>query len=147
MRRCGSNLASVLTGETDPLSLLFVGGDVSEAEQLYEDSPIVRLTNTVCREAIEWTVRRLPPERPLRVLEIGAGTGGLTTHVLPCLPADRTEYIFSDVSSHFLGPRQKLAKFPFVRYQTLDIEADAGAGPRARLVRSRVGLARAPRHS
>ena len=45
--------------------------------------------------------RRLPDDRKLRILEVGAGTGGTTAHVLPLLPADRTEYLFTDVSPLF----------------------------------------------
>jgi hypothetical protein len=44
---------------------------------------------------------------------------------LPVLPADRTEYILSDVSAGFLAPaRDKFAQYAFVDYRVLDIESD-----------------------
>jgi len=36
--------------------------------------------------------------------------------VLPRLPADRTEYVFTDLSNHFfIKAGQKFADYPFVR--------------------------------
>ena len=67
----------------------------------------------------------LPQGRTIRILEIGAGTGGTTASVLPGLPADRVEYVFTDISPLFVAKaQQKFAAYPFVRYQTLDIEQD-----------------------
>ena len=61
----------------------------------------------------------------MRVLEVGAGTGGTTAYVLPNLPSTGVEYVFTDVSTLFLHKaRQKFEQFPFVAYQTLDIERD-----------------------
>ncbi len=68
---------------------------------------------------------RLPHDRTLRVLEIGGGTGALTSHLLPGLPNGRTEYVFTDLSNHFFNhAQQKFLDYPFVRYERLDIEHD-----------------------
>ena len=70
-------------------------------------------------------VRSLPSDRPLRVLEVGAGTGSTTSFVLTCVPADRTEYVFTDISPLFAARAQeKFRNYPFVRYATLNIEHD-----------------------
>ena len=64
----------------------------------------------------------------LRVLEIGAGTGGTTAALLPELAADRTEYVFTDMSPLFLNRAQeKFSAYNFVRYEHLDIEQDPDA--------------------
>jgi SAM-dependent methyltransferase len=64
----------------------------------------------------------------VNILEIGAGTGGTTTAVLPGLPAERTAYWFTDVSDFFLArARRKFAQYPFVRYGLLDFERDPQA--------------------
>ena len=66
--------------------------------------------------------------KTVRILEIGAGTGGTTAQVLPCLPADRTEYVFTDVSNSFLiAAARKFSSYPFVRYRLLDLEKEPGA--------------------
>ncbi len=122
--KCGQQLARTLRGEQDPLQLLFPGGSVAVLEKLYQDSPITQAMNRLAAQAVAAALAGLPNDRKLRVLEIGAGTGGTTAFVLPLLPADRTEYFFTDVSPLFLNKAQdKFRAFPFVQYQTLDIEA------------------------
>jgi len=123
--RCGTRLAEVLTGRADPLEILF--GDKASAtlEHFYESGATLRMCNALVEGVVTRIVAELPAGRSLRVLEIGAGTGGTTTRLLPLLPADRTEYVFSDVSEAFLRTaEQRCRDFPFVTYQTLDIEHD-----------------------
>ncbi len=122
---CGEQLAGVLTGTIDPLELLFPGGDLSLAEKLYTVSPVAKAYNALVQAALKRLIQMLPLDRPLRVLEIGAGTGGTTGFVLPCLPADRTTYTFTDVSPMFgLKAQQKFSAYPFVHYATLNIEQE-----------------------
>ena len=122
VQRCGEHLAEVLRGQCDPLTLLF-GDKAVGVQRLYENSPFLRLYNALVPEALAAALARLPAGRTVRVVEIGAGTGGTTAHVLPRLPAHRTDYLFTDVSPAFL-PRaaDRFGTFPFVRYQVLDIE-------------------------
>ncbi len=125
LERCGMQLANVLRGECDPLQLLFPEGDTTTAVSLYRDAPGAVLMNEAVKEAVESIVRRLPRGRTLRVLEVGAGTGGTTAHVMPVLPAERMEYLFTDVSSSFLRQAQsRFQDYPFVEYRTLNIEED-----------------------
>ena len=121
--RCGRQLAGALTGTIDPLELLFPGGSLDLAERLYRELPEALVFNSLTAAAVADAVRRLPTDRPVRIVEIGAGTGGVTTFVLPQLPADRTEYHFTDVSPAFLSKaRRKFQAFPFVRYGLFNIE-------------------------
>ncbi|WP_288255010.1 type I polyketide synthase [uncultured Hydrogenophaga sp.] len=135
LARCGPALARVLRGEQDPLQLLFPGGSFDEARQLYVDSPYAQTYNRALGEALSAAVAKLPKGARLRVLEIGAGTGGTTSYALPLLPADRTEYTFTDLSPLFLErAAEQFARFPFVRHALLDIErepAEQGFAPRA----------------
>ncbi|MBL8341595.1 MAG: SDR family NAD(P)-dependent oxidoreductase [Rubrivivax sp.] len=125
LRRCGSALARVLRGEQDALQLLFPGGSFTEARKLYVESPYARTYNGALAEALRAALAQLPADAKLRVLEIGAGTGGTTTYVLPLLPAARTDYLFTDLSPLFLErAAEQFAAWPFVRRQLLDIERD-----------------------
>ncbi|HBB35614.1 MAG TPA: short-chain dehydrogenase [Cyanobacteria bacterium UBA9273] len=125
--RCGQNLAAVLQGNCDPLDLLFPAGSLTSAERLYQDSPVAKVINTLVQEAIAKALAQLPPGRPVRILEIGAGTGGTTSFILPKLPSNRTEYVFTDVSSLFTAKaQQKFQDYPFIQYQLLDIERHPG---------------------
>ncbi|MCB8984309.1 MAG: SDR family NAD(P)-dependent oxidoreductase [Ardenticatenaceae bacterium] len=126
--RCSQGLAAALSGQADPLQLLFPGGDLSSTSKVYQESPFARTYSGLVGQVVAEMMPGLPAERPLRVLEIGAGTGGTTAFVLPQLPADRSRYVFTDMSPLFLDrARQKCAAFPFVDYRLLNIENDPAA--------------------
>jgi acyl transferase domain-containing protein/acyl-CoA synthetase (AMP-forming)/AMP-acid ligase II/NADPH:quinone reductase-like Zn-dependent oxidoreductase/acyl carrier protein/NADP-dependent 3-hydroxy acid dehydrogenase YdfG len=123
LRRCGSRLAEVLQGGCDPLSLLFPEGNVETAASLYRDTPEARELNTLAQRTLCEVWARLPADSEIRMLEIGAGTGGTTSYLLPRLPAECTEYIFTDVSAAFISRAQRqFATYSFVDYRVLDIE-------------------------
>lgn len=123
--RCGLRLPEILRGEVNPLQLLFPEGSLTTAEHFYSDSPAFAYYNSLVRDSIVLALEKLPAERKVRILEIGAGTGGTTSYVLPHLPSDRTRYIFTDVSNMFFNrAEQKFRDYPFVEYKTLDIEKD-----------------------
>jgi acyl transferase domain-containing protein/acyl carrier protein/ubiquinone/menaquinone biosynthesis C-methylase UbiE len=122
---CGEHLAGVLQGKVDPVQLLFPDGSLNALEQFYQDSPSFKTFNLLAAKAVGLALARLPEGRVVRFLEIGGGTAGMTSHVLPYLPAERAEYYFTDVSGLFL--RKAEQKFPnvrFLKYQLLDIEKD-----------------------
>ncbi|KDB53392.1 hypothetical protein X805_09770 [Sphaerotilus natans subsp. natans DSM 6575] len=123
LRRCGDRLLDVLQGRVDPLELLFPEGDTRTAHRLYAESPIHRLMNDRTAELVARLMAALPAERGLRLLEVGGGTGGTTVGVLPRLPAQRCDYLFTDIGPSFvMRARERFAAFPFLRAQTLDIE-------------------------
>ncbi|MEO0376384.1 MAG: MupA/Atu3671 family FMN-dependent luciferase-like monooxygenase, partial [Cyanobacteria bacterium P01_A01_bin.17] len=120
--RCGQGLAAVLQGQ-DSLNLLFPDGSVADVEALYQDSPAAQVANQWVVDAITTAIQDLPPDRTVRILEIGAGTGGTTAYVLPQLPGHRTEYTFTDVSFLFTAKaEEKFADYPFIDYRLLNIE-------------------------
>lgn len=123
--QCGQSLAGVLRGKVDPLSLLFPDGSLELTELLYREAPQPRIFNTMVRDAVQEVIASLPADRPIRILEVGAGTGGTTSYVLPALPAERSEYYFTDLSPLFLNrAKKRFEQFPFVRYEILNIEND-----------------------
>jgi pyochelin synthetase len=74
---------------------------------------------------LEEVVGLAPQGRKIRILEIGAGFGITTVYLLPCLPADLTEYVYTDISPYFLQEAEaKFAAYPNVSYGLLDIEQD-----------------------
>jgi acyl transferase domain-containing protein/NADPH:quinone reductase-like Zn-dependent oxidoreductase/thioesterase domain-containing protein/acyl carrier protein len=121
LRYSGRRLADVLRGSLDPRRILFSSEWWPLIEHFYQDSWVFQDQNLYAAEAVEAVVDRLGPGRRLRILEVGAGAGGLTAYVLRRLPAERTEYFFTDESDRFLQRAEK--KFfdcPFMRYRTLD---------------------------
>ncbi|GGU97460.1 type I polyketide synthase [Streptomyces albospinus] len=126
-----SSLREVLTSDgRDPMEILVADGSLADAEQLYDTAVILRFHNRVAQALLRETVRVWPADRPLRVLEVGAGTGGTTAALLPLLPADRTQYVYTDVSPAFLArAERRFAAYDFVTYRTFDLDSDpAGQG-------------------
>ena len=125
LESCGRQMPEVLQGERSPLEVLFPGGSMATLESLYRDSPVSRVCNTLVQEAIATALQSVPTQRTVRVLEIGAGTGGTTAYLLPCLQGRAVDYVFTDVSPQFTAEAgKKFRDFPFVRYQLLDIGQD-----------------------
>ena len=124
-RRSGDALADVLRGEMDPLTLLFSSGEPTAAD-LYLKAPVARAANGLLADVVRTLVAQLPPERRLRVLEIGAGTGSATASVLPELPDGRFDYVYTDISAGFFAEAE--ARFGdgngAIEYLALDIERD-----------------------
>jgi acyl transferase domain-containing protein len=124
-RRAGAELAEALRGERDPLQLLFPGGSLDTAERLYRDSPTARVFNGLQAEITAAIAASWAQGRVLRILEVGAGTGGTTAHVLPRLRGCLVEYTFTDVGALFVErARERWGReYPFVRFEVLDLEA------------------------
>jgi acyl transferase domain-containing protein/NADPH:quinone reductase-like Zn-dependent oxidoreductase/acyl carrier protein len=123
--RCGENLADVLRGSCDPVALLFPNGSIADLEALYTHAPFTRAYNMLVRNTVVEIADAMPVDAKLRILEIGAGTGGTATWVLPPLQGRSVEYTFTDVSPLFLArAEEKFGGFPFVRYSLLDAGVD-----------------------
>ncbi|MEU4512366.1 SDR family NAD(P)-dependent oxidoreductase [Nonomuraea wenchangensis] len=121
--RCGHHLDQVLTGRLDPAELIFPEGGGHTVEHLLDASPGRRCDSRLAQAALGEIVRTWPADRPLRVLELGGGTAGMTAALLPVLPARLTEYVFTDPSESFLRrAAARLAPYDdFVQYRLLDL--------------------------
>ncbi|KAK8025057.1 polyketide synthase PKS2 [Apiospora arundinis] len=131
--RMGRNIVPVLRGETDALHLMFGMDDL--LEQYYR----VILGTDKVHAILGSYVDILSHKRgaDLRVLEIGAGTGGTTTCVLEALcptgsrssgDARLLKYTYTDVSAGFFEKAsQKFAKWKnggVIEFRVLDVEKD-----------------------
>uniref|UniRef100_UPI001358E171 beta-ketoacyl synthase N-terminal-like domain-containing protein n=1 Tax=Geminicoccus flavidas TaxID=2506407 RepID=UPI001358E171 len=120
--RVGELLADLLRGEVEPLDLLFPGGDFAEAARLYAEAPLFAGPAAALAAAARgWAERR---GGPLRILEIGAGTGGLTRHLLHALDGVELDYLYTDLSPAFLAwGEAQFGKRPGFRTDLFDLEA------------------------
>jgi len=125
LSRCGEHLCEVFRGDLDPLELLFAYDQGITSDHFYQDSASFSAYNRLIAGIAARAARALPEGRKLRILEIGAGTGGLTSHILSGLPADRTDYVFTDISSQFFSrAEQKFNAWGELEFSSLDIEQD-----------------------
>ncbi|MGY4996982.1 SDR family NAD(P)-dependent oxidoreductase [Streptomyces sp. 900105245] len=144
LERCVAALPDVLDGTRPPTDVLFPGGSVEPVEAVYRGQP---LSDHYHRLMAAETVAALRRHRaaasaghPLRILEIGAGTGAGTAFVLDALDealgepgAARGElpvsYDYTDVSPVFLahGEREFGPGRPYLHCRTLDVERPPAA--------------------
>ncbi|WP_053732972.1 type I polyketide synthase [Nocardia sp. NRRL S-836] len=121
--RCGMHLAELLRGERDALDILLPAHGSDTLTHYYDLSPALRSCNHAAAEVVRALAEAWPADRPLRILEVGGGTGALTAALLPVLPRDRTRYVFTDVSQSFLTSAEaRFGRYDFVEYRTLDLD-------------------------
>ncbi|WP_017589678.1 non-ribosomal peptide synthetase [Nocardiopsis ganjiahuensis] len=133
MRTCSDRLPELLRGDLDVRSLLFPGSGTDTAAGAYRDNLAIRHLNSATAAALAEAASTRTSDRPLRVLEIGAGVGGTTEEVVRALAGHDVEYLFTDVSPFFVNEaRERFADFPWVRFGLFDLNrplADQGHAP------------------
>lgn len=119
---CLENFPGILSGEIDPLTVIFPDGSFKLVEPIYRDNPLADYFNQIVACIVNnFANRRLG--QPIRILEIGAGTGSTAQFVLPMLNDHEASYTFTDLSYAFLNKaRSRFSKYPFLRYEIFNIE-------------------------
>ncbi len=126
--RSGDSLADILRGRREPQEVLFSPEALAILKRVYTDAPSLAYYNRALAESAAIVARAAENGARLRVLEIGAGTGGATAAVLSRLPAGAIEYSFTDVSPFFLAQaRDRFGDRTDVTFSILDIEAEPAA--------------------
>lgn len=122
---CGALLPEVLLGRQDAVAMLFGESDRHWVENYYSTGVVPRRDKARMTALVRELVRHWPEGRPLRVLEVGAGTGALTRALLDVLPPGRTHYTFTDISATFFPrARARFADHDHVVYRPLDLDQD-----------------------
>jgi polyketide synthase PksN len=131
---CLAGYPDILQGRVPATEVLFPDGSMRLVEGIYRDNPIADPVNEALIRTVGVYLRLRDEGRdaPVRILEIGAGTGGTSAPLLRSLKARgaRVEYVYTDLSQAFVahGRRTFQAEYPFLRFQTLDIERPPVAG-------------------
>ncbi|WP_265670187.1 acyltransferase domain-containing protein [Verminephrobacter eiseniae] len=119
LETCTARHGALLGGTCSPLELMFADGDAI-ARAFYSDNPAARCLN---RHAAQVVGALSEGRSDLRVLEVGAGIGATTRHILAALQGRLAGYRFTDVSTLFLDDaRQQFAGLPQIEYALLDID-------------------------
>ncbi|HEX6969589.1 MAG TPA: SDR family NAD(P)-dependent oxidoreductase [Micromonosporaceae bacterium] len=132
LTRCVEALLEVLAGVRRPTEVLFPGGSSDLVEQIYRGQAAADFYHRLMADEAVAAVRRARrDERPVRILEVGAGTGASSVFVLAALAESGVpvEYCYTDISSAFLrrGTDAFADRYPFLTFATLDIERDPAA--------------------
>lgn len=134
MALTGPKLAECLTGETDPIGLMFRGTVAQKVmEDYYCASPMLStLTEQLVTfiRIIMTSSSTTSSENPVRILEVGAGFGGMTTRLAEVIQASGlpVSYRFTDISPSLVkGAKVKFAKYPWMEFQALNLESDMPA--------------------
>lgn len=122
--RCGSHLTEVLQGKKESKDLLLPKKS-SIQEHLYHASQSYTAINLALHKIISRIIEKWPENKRLRILEIGGGDAGLTRQLLPILPAERCDYIFTDANKDTISKAKiGLEDWSFLTTQLLDIEKE-----------------------
>jgi len=123
-------LPEVLAGRRLATDLLFPKSSLSLVEGIYKDNPLADHYNEVLAGHAAAFVRAtlaLEPDRKIRLLEIGAGTGGTSECVVRKLEpyqARISEYLYTDVSKVFLSHAERAyaGRAPYLKTALFDVE-------------------------
>ncbi|KID81974.1 Beta-ketoacyl synthase [Metarhizium guizhouense ARSEF 977] len=124
----GSHLAQVLRGEQDGIKLIFGTDEGRElVTGLYGDSLLNKLANVQMQDMMQRLIGKITTwDGPLKIMELGAGTGGTTKGMVPLLASlgIPVEYTFTDLSASFVAAARKSfgKEYPFMKFRVHDIE-------------------------
>ena len=125
----GPRLADCLSGQKEPLSLLF--GDKHNRELLadfYANSQMLKAATRLLVEFVSSVFSARQSEGTLCILEVGAGTGGTTRYLVDFLThhAVPFEYTFTDISPSLVSQaKRNFSSFPQMKFMALDCDRPA----------------------
>lgn len=124
LQACLEAYPLILAGKRPAAHVVFPGGSVELVRSVYGESELSRFYNQVVAKAV-LGLAASRGERPVRILEVGAGTGSTTVEILRELSAAGVpcEYRYTDVWDKLLAEaRGRLGpQHPSLRFSLLDI--------------------------
>lgn len=123
---CMKKSFAVMSGQIEATSVMFPEGSVELVRGIYADNPVADYLNNLMAEMVKKEIeKRIGQKGPIRILEIGAGTGSTSEAVLKAI-APLGKYLiyeFSDVSVSFLnyGRRCFGSEYSFLEFSVKDI--------------------------
>jgi len=131
MESAGAQLHAMMNGAIDPVAVIFPEATSRGVEVLYQEFSFGRYFNQIAAGVVAGIVdERSAVEhrrRPLRILEVGGGTGGTTASLLPQLRGlPGLHYDFTDVSALFTRrASEKFSTWNFLHYRQFDLQKSA----------------------
>lgn len=134
MALVGPKLADCLSGRTDAVSVLFgTRASLQIMEEFYAHAPMMSASTD---QLVAFLLAVLQDgdyshEHPIRILEVGAGTGGTTARLAEALAEAGfpVEYVFSDVGKAFVASSKARfgKRYPWMKFEVLNLEQEVPA--------------------
>lgn len=131
---CVPRLPDILAGEADPLEVYFAEAQPDLLLRVYDGNAVADHHNEIVARTVAGQVRALlarRPGRPVRLLEIGGGTGGTTRRLLDALGdvGTNVSFVFTDVSPGFLPAARRRFAGGAVAFEcrVLDLDSEPEA--------------------
>ncbi|MGA0532809.1 amino acid adenylation domain-containing protein [Hansschlegelia sp. KR7-227] len=123
-------LPEILSGARRATDVLFPGGSLKLVEGVYKHNPIADHFNAAVAETVAAVIEArlaFDPAAAIRLIEVGAGTGGTSAGVLGRLrdfPGRIEEYCYTDLSRAFLahGESSFGPEHPYLRGRIFNVE-------------------------
>lgn len=126
VRVVGSQLAACLVGDVDGLQLVFGHKENKKLlDDMYEFWPLLRTPTLLLGNFLAKALSNATGKGKFRILEIGAGTGGTTRHIISRLQSQgiEFEYVFTDISAALVAAAKRQFKnVEGMSFELLDIE-------------------------
>lgn len=124
----GPRLVDCLSGKVDPVSIMFgSSASLKIMEDFYGQSPMFSTLTEQLVIFMTALLRGLDIGRPVRILEVGAGTGASTKRLVEALDFAGiiVKYTFSDISPTFISKaKNKFKRYPWIEFATFNLEKD-----------------------
>ncbi|KJZ75225.1 hypothetical protein HIM_05419 [Hirsutella minnesotensis 3608] len=124
----GPRLADCLSGKADAVSIMFGNAaSLKTMENFYGESPMM---STMTEQLVLFLItllKRSSSNHSVRILEVGAGTGGTTKRLAEALAIAGIEtcYTFTDISASLVSKaKHKFKQYPWIDYATFNLEKD-----------------------
>lgn len=120
---CNKNIRDILKADVNPLTILFPEGNLDRADNIYRYNPVAEYNNKLMAEVIENYIKNCKFDRPVRILEFGAGTGGTSAAVLDKIKDYNISYTFTDLTTFFTSKaEERFKEYDFVEYKLFNID-------------------------
>lgn len=128
---CLRNIKELLSGNAKATDIMYPGSSMDKVAGIFKGNPNADYCNDlVSRNVQEYIKLRLPELKEgekIKILEVGAGTGGTSSVVLKQIQQYKqyVTYVYTDISYAFTKyGRKEYGQYPFIEFKVLNIEND-----------------------